>query len=404
MTIFKASGPLDKTQKIISISIGSVLVVTTAISLPFIITEILKTTAAITRPDEFVPPDVTEGFEAFGPRSKNWYQVDYDLDIGNNSRYAFRFIDGSTATIPITAEIIRQQETYAETLPYYNIDLTTEKGRYDYDMGLNRDIYEDFHYKTHTAYQHLIAADCLLHGNITHSHPNGNYWGPGTRMGRADLIFVTQPSDDELSYAHELGVTLDIRAVCNEAFVFIVSEDNPIESLTIQQIQDIYQGKVTNWSEVGGDDREIVPFQRNANSGSQTTMEKDVMKGKEMIEPTTTKGVYTEIQSMGGIIERIVDMAEEFKDEASSIGYTYNYYIKNIYSDRPVKVINVEGIEANKDTVGDNSYPFVTSYYTVMRGEHPLDENYNADAVKLRDFLLTSLGQEYIELAGYYPL
>ena len=55
--------------------------------------------------------------------------------------------------------------------------------------------------------------------------------------------------------------------------MFITHKDNPIDSLTIEQIQSIYSGKITNWNQVGGEDLEIKAYQREGNSGSQTAME-----------------------------------------------------------------------------------------------------------------------------------
>ena len=54
----------------------------------------------------------------------------------------------------------------------------------------------------------------------------------------------------------------------------MVNADNPVDSLTVEEIQKIYTGEITNWSQVGGEDREIVPFQRNKGGGSQAIMEK----------------------------------------------------------------------------------------------------------------------------------
>ncbi len=57
-------------------------------------------------------------------------------------------------------------------------------------------------------------------------------------------------------------VPLDQKALGRDALVFIVNEENPVQSLTQQQLRDIYAGKITNWKEVGGADAAIVAFQR----------------------------------------------------------------------------------------------------------------------------------------------
>lgn len=75
--------------------------------------------------------------------------------------------------------------------------------------------------------------------------------------GNADIIFVAQPSGGQKKRAEESGVTLIYTPFAREAFVFIVNADNPVNSLTEQQVRDIFSGAITNWRTVGGNDQEI---------------------------------------------------------------------------------------------------------------------------------------------------
>ena len=106
-----------------------------------------------------------------------------------------------------------------------------------------------------------------------------------------DLIFVSEPSDDILKQAKEANVEFDMTGIGRDGFVFIVNKDNPVNSLTIEQIQKIYTGEITNWNQVGGNDEEIVAFQREQNSGSQNLMEKMVMKDTKMKEASEYLGI-----------------------------------------------------------------------------------------------------------------
>lgn len=72
--------------------------------------------------------------------------------------------------------------------------------------------------------------------------------------------------------AEESGVTLIYTPFAREAFVFIVNVDNPVNSLTEQQVRDIFSGAITNWRTVGGNDQRSRP-QRPEDSGSQTVMQ-----------------------------------------------------------------------------------------------------------------------------------
>ena len=88
--------------------------------------------------------------------------------------------------------------------------------------------------------------------------------------GNVDLFFGARPSADQLAYAAEQGVELEITPIGREAFVFFVEEDEPVDGLTQDQLRAIYHGDVTDWSQVGGRAGEIAAFQRPAGSGSQT--------------------------------------------------------------------------------------------------------------------------------------
>jgi phosphate transport system substrate-binding protein len=98
-----------------------------------------------------------------------------------------------------------------------------------------------------------------------------------------DIILSARAmSPDEKAYADAAGVSLIETPIALDAFIFIVNQNNPITTLTIGQIQDIYTGKITNWNEAGRTNAEIIPFVRNENSGSQEQMELMVMNGLEI--------------------------------------------------------------------------------------------------------------------------
>ena len=86
-------------------------------------------------------------------------------------------------------------------------------------------------------------------------------------------------SRDEKVYAEENGVTLIGKPIAKDALTFMVNPLNPVNNLSISQLQRIYTGEITNWKEVGGNDEEINPYVRNRNSGSQEKFETLVMDG-----------------------------------------------------------------------------------------------------------------------------
>lgn len=213
-----------------------------------------------------------------------------------------------------------------------------------------------------------------------------------------DLIVVTEPSEDELKLAQEKGVELEIIPVVREGFVFFVNEDNLVDNLTLEQIQKIYTGEITNWSTVGGNDKEIRPFQRNVNSGSQTGMLSLVMKDLEIMEPITEDRIGTMIE--------IVNEVADYDNGINSIGYSYYYYATTMYDDidkdvaNRIKLLGVNGVKPSYDTIKDGSYPLQTAYYIVINKNEPQDSNVR----KLANAMLSTRGQAVAKEAGYVPV
>ena len=299
-------------------------------------------------------------------RPTNWHKIASEALLTHED---FAAIDGSTATIPITAELARQF-----------CDAT--------DDHLDSTLYTGLfikHNTTGNAYDNLIGR-----GN------NSIRWSVGSDIIISEkpvsLVFATPPSEEEYSDAEKAGVELEVEPVALDGFVFITHKDNPVDSLTVDQIRDIYSGRITNWKEVGGKDEKIRAFQRTKNSGSQTAMEELVMKNTPMTDPP----VAFVAEEMGALVERIA----EYENESAAIGYTYYYYINNLYKNPDIKVINIDGISPADENLLSNEYPFTAAYYAVIRSDEPKDSIYR----ELRDYMLTDEGQEIIRLAGYCPV
>lgn len=209
--------------------------------------------------------------------------------------------------------------------------------------------------------------------------------------GETDLIVVTEPSKEEQALAKEKGVELEVIPVVNEAFVFYVNSNNNVDSLTLNQIRDIYSGKITNWKELGGEDKQIIAYQRPVNSGSQTGMLSLVMNGVKMKEAKKTE--Y--IESMIGIIDAVAN----YEDGPASIGYSYYYFATAMYGNDNIKLLKVNGVEPNFDNIRNKKYPIMTAYYIVVN-KNKKDEKVQ----KLIDSMLSIRGQKVVSEAGYVPI
>ena len=287
----------------------------------------------------------------------------------------FPAIDGSTVCIPMAAEFVWQftdlsdvlpYETYTETLSFLNFSTTSVAYNKIINGGTTNGVICKFIYEDDLMVEYHFSK-------------------------RPDIVLATYPSTAELNMASRAGIELIIKPVCYDSFVFITHRDNPVENLTIEQIQEIYKGNITNWKEVGGDDAEIIAYQREPNSGSQTAMEETVMKGLSMIKPP----IETSVGAMGMLIDRVV----YYKNNTMSLGYTYKYYIDRLYRSPDIKILQVDGLMPSDENVRNNSYAFITPYYAVIRSTDVEDVG-----GKFLNWMLSDEGQACISQAGYVSL
>lgn len=191
--------------------------------------------------------------------------------------------------------------------------------------------------------------------------------------GDADLIFCAKPSQEQLDYAASRGVTLELVPIGYEAFVFIVNKDNPVENLTTGQVRDIYAGKITNWSDVGGEKRHIDAVQRNSGSGSQTAME-------NFMGDTQMK------RNLIGF-------------DGSAIGFSFRYYVEGLVGNSQVKMIALDGVYPDKKNISTGKYPIIANLYAVYN-----KDNENENIQKLMEWILSEEGQTVVEECGYVGL
>lgn len=189
--------------------------------------------------------------------------------------------------------------------------------------------------------------------------------------GTTDILFCAGPSEEQKQYARDNGVELVYVPIGLEAFVFFVNENNPVNSLTAEQIKKIYACEYTNWREVGGANRIINPVTRLKGSGSQTTF--------ESFMGATKIGVKSPFAIIG-----------------ASIGFSFRYYMDGIVENNSVKMISVNGVYPSAENIQNRSYPIVAQFYAIYR-----KDNSNKNIPVLIDWLLSDEGQTLIEKTGY---
>ncbi len=225
----------------------------------------------------------------------------------------------------------------------------------------------------------------FIRNSIIHNGTHSSYMN--LINGKAEIIIVARTaSDDEINLADSVGVKLKTIPIALDAFVFIVNIHNPVNSLTIKEIQDIYTGNITNWNEVGGTNTEINPYQRNPNSGSQELMLSLVMKDLTMMNFPEMMILY----GMMGLINQI-------SQDKDGLGYTVYFFEQFMAPNDNLKLLAVNGVIPEYKTLKSEEYSYTTDVYVVIRED--LDRLSNA--YQLYRWLLTYKGQRVIEESGY---
>lgn len=227
----------------------------------------------------------------------------------------------------------------------------------------------------------LIAGGVYYYisNNVQNNQLNTNELSNGV-VEKFTLTKEEYPKIDGATAMRPVGIGRD-------GFVFVVNKENSVDSLTIEEIQKIYTGKITNWKEVGGEDKKILAYQREKNSGSQNLMEKMVMKDMEMIE--VKSDLY--IDSMSGLMDAVAS----YENSKASIGYSIYLYAKD-----SIKFLSINGVYPTDDTIADGSYPLSKIVYAIYRKDEPQDSNVR----KLVEWLKTEEGQKAVEAGGYVGL
>ena len=211
-------------------------------------------------------------------------------------------------------------------------------------------------------------------------------------QGNSDLLIVAEPSSTALDELKQANFDIRMEPFATDALVFVVNANNPVDSLTLEQLQGIYTGKITNWKEVGGDDLEIVPFQRNAESGSQVLMNKLVMGDLQMMD--APEGYM--LSEMGTLMEAV----KSYDNSASAIGYSVYYYAHDMEMADGLKLLKIDGVAPSADTIRSEEYPFRNPYFVVMAADTPE----NSPTAILYNWILSEEGQKLVDRQGYVSI
>ena len=185
---------------------------------------------------------------------------------------------------------------------------------------------------------------------------------------------------EEIELAKSKGVNPVEHKVAIDALTPLVHPSNPVASLTIEQLSLIYQGKITNWKEVGGKDLQIVVISRDTSSGTYESWQEKVLH-KEKVTPKA------QLQASSGAIVQAISK------NRYAIGYVGIGYVN-----KSVKAVKVNGIEANDKNALNGTFPIARPLFMYTDGEPK-----GAVASYLK-FVKGTDGQKIVKKEGFVPL
>lgn len=166
--------------------------------------------------------------------------------------------------------------------------------------------------------------------------------------------------------------------IATDGIAVITNKANKVTDLTLDQVKDIYTGKITNWKEVGGEDAPIVVVSREDGSGTRDGFQEKVgFESEELIKDA-------QISDASGNIKSTVE------GNANAIGY-----ISFGYVDEAVNAVKVDGVEINHETVANNEYVIARPFILVNK------DGISDNAQALIDFILSDEGQSILEEKGF---
>jgi phosphate transport system substrate-binding protein len=224
--------------------------------------------------------------------------------------------------------------------------------------------------------------------------------GGGSGTGIAALINGTvdmanasrKIKEEERSKAETNGVEPVEHVVAGDAIAVVVHPTNPVQGLTIAQLSDVFSGKITNWREVGGEDRPIVLLSRESNSGTHVFFLEQVVRQGDKNDKTLFSPDTLLMPSSEGI-------SAEVRENPNAIGYDGLGYVT--HDQKMVTVASTEDgtyVMPMVETVKDGSYPIARGLYIYTAGEP------QGAILEYLNWILGPEGQAIVQDLGFVPL
>lgn len=199
--------------------------------------------------------------------------------------------------------------------------------------------------------------------------------------GRTDIANSSRKiKDEEIKTGREKGIFVKEIEIAKDGIVIVVNKENPITNITIEDLKNIYTGKITNWNKLGGPNKPIVVISRDVSSGTFEVFKELVLKNEKISENCLMLASNNAI-------------ATTVATTPYSIGYIGIGYITD-----EIKPLKLENVIASEETVRNGTYKLARSLYYYVNGEP------KGELKKFIDFILSESGQKLVKESGFIPL
>lgn len=233
----------------------------------------------------------------------------------------------------------------------------------------------------------VMAEEFMADNEGTSVEVQGGGSGQGIKSiqeGIADIGSLSREVKDE-----EKGSVKEEYIIAMDGVAVVVNTETETEDITIEELEKIYTGEITNWKELGGKDAEITVVSREEGSGTRgafTEITGVLVKDDEGNETDNTTADALVQPSTGSVIKTVSSTPD-------SIGYVSLAAVSD-----EVKALKVEGVEPSKDTVLDGTYKISRPFVYVTGND------ISESAKAFIDFVLSDKGQELVEENGFIPV
>ncbi len=227
---------------------------------------------------------------------------------------------------------------------------------------------------------------------LKHADKSITVIGGGSGVGIAALIdgeveiamASRSMKDSEIERAKQNGINPLETTIGWDGIAVVVNPENPVSQLSFTQLKDIYDGNISNWNEVGGEDRKITVISRDSSSGTYEYFKEEILVESEyrqdaLVQPAT-----------GAIVQEVA----QNKGAIGYIGYAY--------VDNSVKALALDGgdgvfVPATQEKILSGEYPLARELFYYTNGEpQGLTEEF-------MDYVMSSEGQSIVSEVGYFP-